>query len=220
MFINRTNSIKNKQRKDVELFDFIRKGKNKEISTQKILNKLSISNSNNYYQLKNRIYNDLNNSMTWQHISKDKQSTSFSYILLARVFKNKGELDISFNYLLKAEKMALNEDLYEILSIVYTEIIELSHELISIDIDHFINLKNHNINMLREIDQIDMLLAKIMYDIKTKQNFDKSDTTLTGLMKKINDTKQNKVLINSGRFKLRLFKMSVGFYCKTRFYCT
>ena len=36
--------------------------------------------------------------MTWQHISKDKQSTSFSYILLARVFKNKGELDISFNY--------------------------------------------------------------------------------------------------------------------------
>ena len=63
MFINRTNSSKNKQRKDVELFDFIRKGKNKEISTQKILNKLSISNSNNYYQLKNRIYNDLNNSM-------------------------------------------------------------------------------------------------------------------------------------------------------------
>ena len=208
LFINRTNSSKNKQRKDVELFDFIRKGKNKEISTQKILNKLSISNSNNYYQLKNRIYNDLNNSMTWQHISKDKQSTSFSYILLARVFKNKGELDISFNYLLKAEKIALNEDLYEILSIVYTEIIELSHELISIDIDHFINLKNHNINMLREIDQIDMLLAKIMYDIKTKQNFDKSDTTLTGLIeKKIKDTKQNKVLINSGRFKLRLFKM-------------
>ena len=208
LFINRTNSSKNKQRKDVELFDFIRKGKNKDISTQKILNKLSISNSNNYYQLKNRIYNDLNNSMTWQHISKDKQSLSFSYILLSRVFKNKGELDLSFNYLLKAEKSALSEDLYEILSIVYTEIIELSHELISIDIDHFITLKNHNINMLREIDQIDMLLAKIMYDIKTKQNFAKSDSSLTNLIEqKIKQTKQNKLLINSSRFKLRLFKM-------------
>ena len=31
LFINRTNSSKNKQRKDVELFDFIRKGKNKDI---------------------------------------------------------------------------------------------------------------------------------------------------------------------------------------------
>ena len=129
LFVNRTNSNKNKSRKDVELFDFIRKGKTEDLSTKKILNKLSISNSNNYYQLKNRIYNDLNNSMTLQHISKDKQSLSFSYILLSRVFKNKGELDLSFNYLLKAEKIALKDDLYEILSIIYTEIIELSHEL-------------------------------------------------------------------------------------------
>ena len=208
LFINRTKSGKNNQRKDVELFDFIRKGKSIEMSTKKILDKLSISNSNNYYQLKNRIYNDLNNSMTWQHISKDKQSLSFSYILLSRVFKNKGELDLSFNYLLKAEKSALSEDLYEILSIVYTEIIELSHELISIDIDYFITLKNHNINMLREIDQIDMLLAKIMYDIKTKQNFSKSDVSITSLIEqKIKDTRKNKFLINSSRFKLRLFKM-------------
>ena len=208
LFVNRTNSNKNKSRKDVELFDFIRKGKTEDLSTKKILNKLSISNSNNYYQLKNRIYNDLNNSMTWQHISKDKQSLSFSYILLSRVFKNKGELDLSFNYLLKAEKIALKDDLYEILSIIYTEIIELSHELISIDIDRFISLKNHNINILREIDQIDMLLAKIMYDIKTKQNFSLSDVSITNLIeKKIINTRQNKLLINSRRFKLRLFKM-------------
>ena len=208
LFVNRTNSNKNKSRKDVELFDFIRKGKTEDLSTKKILNKLSISNSNNYYQLKNRIYNDLNNSMTWQHISKDKQSLSFSYILLSRVFKNKGELDLSFNYLLKAEKIALKDDLYEILSIIYTEIIELSHELISIDIDRFISLKNHNINILREIDQIDMLLAKIMYDIKTKQNFSLSDVSITNLIEeKIINTRQNKILINSRRFKLRLFKM-------------
>ncbi|MDC3105147.1 hypothetical protein OA521_02270 [bacterium] len=208
LFVNRTNSNKNKSRKDVELFDFIRKGKTEDLSTKKILNKLSISNSNNYYQLKNRIYNDLNNSMTWQHISKDKQSLSFSYILLSRVFKNKGELDLSFNYLLKAEKIALKDDLFEILSIIYTEIIELSHELISIDIDRFISLKNHNINILREIDQIDMLLAKIMYDIKTKQNFSLSDVSITNLIEeKIIDTRQNKILINSRRFKLRLFKM-------------
>ena len=208
LFVNRTNSNKNKSRKDVELFDFIRKGKTEDLSTKKILNKLSISNSNNYYQLKNRIYNDLNNSMTWQHISKDKQSLSFSYILLSRVFKNKGELDLSFNYLLKAEKIALKDDLYEILSIIYTEIIELSHELISIDIDRFISLKNHNINILREIDQIDMLLAKIMYDIKTKQNFSLSDVSITNLIeKKIINTRKNKLLINSRRFKLRLFKM-------------
>ena len=147
LFIYRTNSAKNKSRKDEELFNFLKKSKHNNYSTKEILKKLSISNSNNYYQLKNRIYNDLNNSLTWQHISKDKQSSSFSYILLARVFKNRAELQLSFNYLLKAEKIAINEELYELLSIIYTEIIELSHELISIDIENYIKLKEYNINV-------------------------------------------------------------------------
>ena len=208
LFINRTSSGKNKSRKDEELFNFLKKGKHKDHSTKEILKKLSISNSNNYYQLKNRIYNDINNSMTWQHISKDKQSSSFSYILLARVFKNRAELEISFNYLLKAEKIAIKEELYELLSIIYTEIIELSHELISIDIENYIKLKEYNINMLREIDQIDILLARIMYDIKTKQNFSKSEASLTNIInKKFTETRQNEILLNSPRFKLRLFKM-------------
>ena len=153
-------------------------------------------------------FNDLNNSLTWQHISKDNQSQSFSYILLSRIFKNKGELNISFNYLLKAEKTAIEKELFEMLSIVYSEIIELSHELILIDIDKYISLKKYNINLLREIDQIDMLLAKIMFDIKTKQNFSKSDPTLVTLINdKIKETKNNKFIINSPRFKMRLFKM-------------
>ena len=208
LFVNRTNSISKGIRKDVELFDLLRKNKSDKYSTKDILIKLKISNSNNYYQLKNRIYNDLNNSLTWQHISKDNQSQSFSYILLSRIFKNKGELNISFNYLLKAEKTAIEKELFEMLSIVYSEIIELSHELILIDIDKYISLKKHNINLLREIDQIDMLLAKIMFDIKTKQNFSKSDPTLVTLINdKIKETKNNKFIINSPRFKMRLFKM-------------
>ena len=208
LFVNRTNSTSKGIRKDVELFDFIRKNKSDKYSTKDILIKLKISNSNNYYQLKNRIYNDLNNSLTWQHISKDNQSQSFSYILLSRIFKNKGELNISFNYLLKAEKTAIEKELFEMLSIVYSEIIELSHELILIDISKYISLKKNNINLLREIDQIDMLLAKIMFDIKTKQNFSKSDPTLVTLINdKIKETKNNKFIIVKIRFKMRLFKM-------------
>ena len=208
LFVNRTNSTSKGIRKDVELFDLLRKNKSDKYSTKDILIKLKISNSNNYYQLKNRIYNDLNNSLTWQHISKDNQSQSFSYILLSRIFKNKGELNISFNYLLKAEKTAIEKELFEMLSIVYSEIIELSHELILIDIDKYISLKKYNINLLREIDQIDMLLAKIMFDIKTKQNFSKSDPTLVTLINdKIKEKKNNKFIINSPRFKMRLFKM-------------
>ena len=146
--------------------------------------------------------------MVWQHIWKDKQSKSFSFVLLSRVYKNKGELELSYHYLKKAEKEAIDSELYEVLSIIYSEIIQLSHELISIDVDHYIELKRNNIKILSEIDEMDLLLAKIMYDIKTKQNFGKSDGSLVKLIKtKYAKISKEKNLVNTPRFRIRLFKM-------------
>ena len=203
LFLKRTD---NKNRKDVDLFDYMRKKKG-DFDTKDILKKLE-TNPNNYYQIKNRLYHELNNSMVWQHIWKDKQSKSFSFVLLSRVYKNKGELELSFHYLKKAEKEAIDSELFEVLSIIYSEIIQLSHELISIDVDHYIELKRNNIKILSEIDEMDLLLAKIMYDIKTKQNFGKSDGSLVKLIKtKYGKISKEKNLVNSTRFRIRLFKM-------------
>ena len=139
LFLNRTQ---NKNRKDIELFDYMRKKKS--FSTKDILNKLK-TNANNFYQIKNRLYHELNNSMVWQHIWKDSQSKSFSLVLLSRVYRNKGELDLAFHYLQMAEKESKESELYEVLSIVYTEILNLSHELISIDVDLYLKRKRDNI---------------------------------------------------------------------------
>jgi tetratricopeptide (TPR) repeat protein len=203
LFLKRTD---NKNRKDVDLFDYMKK-KKCDFTTKDVLKKLE-TNPNNYYQIKNRLYHELNNSMVWQHIWKDNQSKSFSFVLLSRVYKNKGELELAFHYLKKAENEAIDSELYEILSIVYTETIQLSHELISIDVDHYIELKRNNIKILSEIDEMDLLLAKIMYDIRTKQNFGKSDISLFKLIKRkyVKISKENN-LVNSARFRIKLFKM-------------
>ena len=112
LFLKRTES---KNRKDVDLFDLIRR-KNGEYTTKDALKTLK-TNPNNYYQVKNRLYHELNNSMVWQHIWKDKQSKSFSFVLLSRVYKNKGELELSFHYLKKAEKEAIDSE-----SVSYTHL--------------------------------------------------------------------------------------------------
>ena len=203
LFIKRTD---NKKRKDVDLFDFMKK-KGGDLKIEDALKKLE-TNTNNYHQIKNRLYHELNNSMVWQHIWKDNQSKSFSYVLLSRVYKNKGELELAFHYLKYAEKEAIDSELYEILSIVYTETIQLSHELISIDVDKYIALKKENILILSEIDDVDMLLAKVMYDIKTKQNFGKTDLSFFKIVKsKYINISKDKNLVNSARFRMRLFKM-------------
>ena len=203
IFTKRTQA---RNRKDVTLFDYIRKKKT-DINSKIIIDKLQTTSAN-YYTIKNRLYNQINNSLVWQHIWKDNQSISFSYILLARVCKNKGELELAFHYLKKSENEALESELYELLSIIYTEIIQLSHELISIDVDHYIELKRKNIQIISEIDEVDLLLAKVMYDIKTKQNFSNSEVSLIKLMKrKYNKISKNKKLTKSPRFRIRLFKM-------------
>ncbi len=203
LFLNRTD---NKNRKDVDLFDYMKKKKG-DFTTKDVLKKLE-TNPNNYYQIKNRLYHELNNSMVWQHIWKDNQSKSFSYILLSRVYKNKGELELAFHYLQHAEKEAIDSELHEVLSIIYSEIIKISHEILSIDVDYYIELKINNIKILSEIDEMDLLLAKIMYDIRTKQNFGKSDISLVQLIKtKYGKISKEKNLVNSARFRIRLFKM-------------
>jgi hypothetical protein len=202
LFVGRTKQ--SKERKDVALFDILKKNSSED--SKKTIEKLNI-NSNNYYQLKNRIYKDLNNSMIWQHISKDQQSKSFSYVLLARVYKNKGDLQLTLHYLLIAEKEAIELELYEILSIVYSEIIELSHELISIDLKKYTELKIANSKILVEMEEVDILLAELMYDIKTKQNFSKSDPTLIKVLtENYNKSSKSQNSISSPRFRMRLYK--------------
>jgi len=203
LFLNRTVSA---SRKDVNLFDFLRKRKG-DYKTKDLLKKLNTS-AGNYYTLKNRLYHELDNSMVWQHIWKDQQSKSFSFVLLSRVYKNKGELELSFNYLKKAEKEAIDSDLYEILSIIYSEVLQLSHELISIDVDYYIEQKRKNIKTLSEIDEIDLLLTKIMYDVKTKQNFSNSNISIVQLLKsKYNKISRDNNLLKSSRFRIKLFNM-------------
>ena len=210
LFVNRTSSER-KKRKDVILFDLFKKDINNKLTTDIIIKKLKLSSSNSYYQLKNRIYNDLNNSMTWQHISKDYQSEAYSFILLARVYKSKDELQLSLNFLLKAEKSAVYNELFDILSIIYNEILQLSHEFISINIEEYLILKEKNTIRLNSFNDIDNLLAEVMYSIKTDQNFSKKTTHLYKLLEsRINEAKSNKELVNTKRFSQKIFKL----YCR------
>ena len=106
-----------------------------------------------------------------------------------------------------AEKEAIKLELFEILAIVYSEIIELSHELISIDLDSYLFLKKENSKVRAEIEDIDTHLAKLMYSIKTKQNFSQIDPTLTQFLSTHHQNNADNKGLNSPRFKLRLFKI-------------
>ena len=94
LFAGRTNS--GDLRKDILLFDFIKQN-GEDYDEQIISDELYHENKNSFYQLKNRLYKDLNKSMMLQHMGKEKDIFILHFVLLARVYKRKGNVKLSFH---------------------------------------------------------------------------------------------------------------------------
>jgi len=205
LFAGRTNS--GDFRKDMILFDFIKQ--NGEEYDERIISKeLYQDNKNSFYQLKNRLYKDLNKSMMLQHMGKEKDVFILHFVLLSRVYKRKGKLELSFHYLKKAEKEAENIEDFELLSIIYSEILTLSYDMISINVEVYIEKKRGNNERLSWNQEIDLLLAAILYKIKTAQNFSKNDVSVNEILQKtLADFSKNKKIQKSPKFRIKVFQL-------------
>ena len=205
LFAGRTNS--GDTRKDILLFDFIKQNGEK-YDEQIILNELYQDNKNSFYQLKNRLYKDLNKSMMLQHMGKEKDIFILHFVLLSRVYKRKGNVKLSFHYLKKAEKEADNIEAYELLSIIYSEILKLSYDMVSINVEKYIEKKRENNEQLHWVQEIDLLLAAVLYKIKTAQNFSKNDESVNKILQKTLDNfSKNKKIPKSPKFRIKVYQV-------------
>jgi len=203
LFAGRTNS--GDERKDIQLFDYIKEfGEN--YNEKEIAKELYGENKNSFYQLKNRLYKDLNKSMMLQHMSKEKDIFILHFVLLARVYKRKGSVELAFHFLKKAEKDADNLEAFELLSVIYSEILKLSYDYISIDVEAYIEKKRKNHDKLNWVQEIDMLLAAVMYRIKTAQNFSSKGESVTAILQETLDNfNNNDDIPKSPKFRIKIY---------------
>lgn len=201
----RTN--KHKARKDFLLFDHIRKN-GVDYSESQIAKKLYGNNMNAYYQLKNRLLSDLNKSMMLQHLEKEVDISIMQNILLSRVYLRKGETTVSYWFLMKAEENALKLEHYELLNTIYSEILKLSHEMVSIEVEEYLEKQKKNKMKLDKVQELDQVIALVMYRIKTAQNFSKSDSDVSRILEQVlNENNSNKELLQSPKFRLKTFQI-------------
>ena len=205
LFAGRTNS--GDFRKDIILFDFIKKN-GEQYDEQIISEELYQDNKNSFYQLKNRLYKDLNKSMMLQHMSKESDIFTLHFVLLSRVYKRKGRVELSLHYLKKAEKEAESIEAFELLSIIYSEILILSYDMVSIDVEEYIEKKRNNNERLNWYQEMDLLLAAIMNKVKTAQNFSKNDKSINEILQKTLDNfSKNKKIPKSPKFRIKVFQL-------------
>tara|TARA_Y100000739_G_C20608798_1_gene467252 strand:- start:639 stop:2096 length:1458 start_codon:yes stop_codon:yes gene_type:complete len=204
IFTRRTH--KDSERKDIILFDII-KNDIENYDEKYVSEKIYGNNKNNFYQLKSKLVDSINKSLISQYSLKEKESFISNLILLSGIYKRKGKFSLSYHYLKKAEKEAQKIESFESLSTLYTEILKLSHDLISIDIEKYINRKILNKKNLNLSQDIDIALSSAMYKIKTTQNLSVDNKKTSNQLKKIIKSINSQVkLSESHKFQIKLFQ--------------
>jgi pentatricopeptide repeat protein len=202
LFINRTNAAPD--RKDAQLFDYIRRSWPK-YNEEKILQKLyGIDEKNALYRLKNRLLEDIGKSIVLQYFDDSEYNYVLNNIALSRFFQGKGQARIAFHYLTRAGKKATDIESFELLDLIYNEFIRLSHETLEINPEEYIEKRKENRIKLNRLQEIDDILAAVIYRVKTSQNFSRQDSKIMEVLQRtVNDFASREVKTSPQlRFKI------------------
>ena len=172
----------NQPRKDIELFDLIRKERDQFDEDAACTQLYPEGNRNAYYRLKNRLKSELSKSLMVQHFEDEDVAQAINLYNLARHYIAQNLFSLAEHFLGKAEKRALRLENLELLDLIYTEFIRLSQEMISINPETYILKRQENESRLKSIRQIDDILATVKYRLKITQNFSPVDNPVVDML--------------------------------------
>lgn len=203
LFINRTEK---EERKDELLFDYIKR-QYPEYDEEKIQRKLySSEDKNALYRLKNRLLDDIGKSLSVNYYDSTPLNSISNNLLLSRLFRQKGQFKIAFHFLNKAEKKANEKENIDWLDIIYGDFIKLSHETLDINPEEYIKKRKENRSKLNKLQEIDDVLAALIYRIRASQNFAKQNTEIIQLLQKtVNDFSKSKEVKTSPVLRFKIY---------------
>lgn len=172
----------NAPRKDIELFDMMRKDRDQFDEDAAALRLYPEGNKNPYYRLKNRLKSELSKSLMVQHFENEDVTQAINLYNLARHYMSRNLYLLAEHFLGKAEKRALAIENHELLDLIYTEFIRLSQELLSINPETYIFKRQSNEAKLKSLRQIDDILATVKYKLKITQNFSPVDNPVVDML--------------------------------------
>lgn len=194
-------------RKDIILFDFIRK-QGEKYNEEKIFSKLYNSGTKNpYYRLKNRLAEDLNKCLTLQHYNEGEEIQIHNLLTTVKLYSKKRSFKLCLHYLKKAEKEAEKIEAYDLLDIIYSEYIKLSQESTSLNPENFILKRKKNLAVLNRFREMDDVLSMVIHKTKTTQNFSSKQNPIVPLLEKtVNDLLEDENLKKGSKFRLKIYR--------------
>ncbi len=195
-------------RKDWQLFDYVRKA-GVSYNEDKILEKLyAKEDKNSFYRLKNRLIEDVGKSILANSATEGSVGATYQLLFLENFFFTRNNYKVALYYLKKAEKKAIQQELFDMLDIIYGEYIKLSNEMLSVNPELFIQKRKDNLKNLNAIREIDNVLAVVGYRTKITQNFTSGNNNILALLEDISkEYGLNEKLKNSPKLRFRIYQV-------------
>lgn len=191
---------------DEKLFDYMRKSGD-EYDEEKIVTSLYPKGDKNaFYRLRNRLLADLNKSLMLQHVDDDQNLYLLHLLSLVKYFLAKNNTKTTLYFLKKAEGQALKTENVELLDIIYGDYIRLSHDLVTIDPEKYIQLRIQNHEHIRKLRTIDDILAVVSYKMKVTQNFSSDENPVLELLEQtVKQYSSDVELLKSPTLRFRIY---------------
>lgn len=204
IFLNRTNVSTN--RKDISLFDFAKKHY-PDINEDLLVNQLyGKGDKNSFYRLKNRLQNDIGKSLLVLNYNKSDYNNVLNLMSTAKIFQQKDNYQIAFNYLKKAERKAISNEFFDLLDLIYSDLIRLSHESVEYNPIEYIDKRKENHKSLHVLQEIDDVLAALIYRVKISQNFSTHNYQFTEVLQKtINEYVDSDEVKKSAKLRFKIY---------------
>jgi hypothetical protein len=205
LWINSTNA--SDARKDVLLFDYIRKS-GEEYDDDTAFKKLYAgADKNSFYRLKNRLLEDIGYNLSLLHFGKHESNGLYLLLSLYNIFISRNQPEIALYYLKKAEKRAAQIENFELLDVIYASFVRLSNDHTGINPEVYIQKRKDNAVKLNRIREMDQVLAAVTYRLKLSQNYGKRDVGLLKLLDStIREFANDDSIRKSKTFQTRIFR--------------
>jgi len=192
-------------RKDIFLFDQYCRGRDDEEIRRRLYG--SASGKNAYYRLKNRLLEEINKTLVMDNTGLRPVSSHY-YFSLYHYFLHKNNFSLAYYYIRRVEKQAREYEQYDLLDMMYGELIRLSREILTINPEEFIQLRKENAEVLANVRQIDEILSVLSYRLKITQNLGSRENPVLDIYEKtINEFAGNHHILQTPLFRIRIYKL-------------
>ncbi len=195
--------------KAFQLFKIYKSFKGKEVDDDIIMKKIYGSNKEkgNLYRLKNRLVNNINQTLIEINTSEGKTTfISEQYLMLFKIFQSKRMEQLAEYYLQKSIKYAEQNEQYALLDIIYGEMITFCKDSLKHNPDIYIQKRRDNFKMFNNLRTIDEILAVMTYRLRSTQNLSGQLNITQEIDTTLKEFASDKSIFKSVQFKIKFYK--------------